>query len=85
MPESAELTEGLGPTSCSTKSHPWGPCQDLSQNFQASENSWFLLTGEGRAVPGFILPRSSPTSNFTYCLSFFSILFLFPFWFLQMQ
>lgn len=71
-----DFIEGLGPTFCSTKCHPLGPCQDLSLEF-ASENSWLLLTGEGRAVPGFRISihtaqKFSCTSNFslTVCHSF---------------
>lgn len=84
MPESAELHRRLGPHLLQHKEPPLGPCQDLSQEF-ASENSWFLLTGEGRAVPGFILPRSSPAHLTSHLLSVILSILLFPFWFLQMQ
>lgn len=68
--------EGLGPASCSTSLHLLGPCQDLSLEF-ALENSWFLLTSEGRAVPGFrisvhTVQKFSWASNFSFavCRSF---------------
>lgn len=50
--ESAGLRR-LGPSARSTRPCRLGPCQALSVEF-ASENSWFLLTGEGRTVTAFV-------------------------------
>jgi len=68
MPESARLHRRLGPHLLQHKEPP--------PEF-ASENSWFLLTGEGRAVPGFRISvhtaqKFSCTSNFSLpvCHSF---------------
>lgn len=79
-----------GPASGSTRHHCLDTCQNVSVEF-ALENSWFLLTTEGRAVavfvPGLRVSVHTETGHLTSHLLSVTLshsLLLFPFWLLQM-